>query len=342
MLLLLPVLSLACLWATITFYAEENIRVPVGLVDLDRSAFSALIAERMAEKNDSVRLFPVEEALLRDLIRNGTLEAAIIIEEGFSSKISAGDADGLITLVCSPFGISRGLLTELLTAQVSRLYFASASASAALREQQPRIVGEDERTAFWTEAFQYADSFWEPEPLMSVQFEVLSTEVLSAGNSGTQRTDTGIINPDDNINANNKNANTIMSAPPNALALVNTLLQKALRAAFFSYVLLCILFCFGTVITERENGLLLRIRSCGIPVRQWLLLSAMVPYLLFALPAAVLYAVLLSPGSSLLPLFSLLLFSVPGVLIAYRVKNSSAWRTSAALLVLAHFLISLL
>ena len=312
MLLLLPILCLACLWATVTFYAEENIRIPVGLVDLDRSSFSALIVGRMAEKNDSVMLIPVKEARLRDLIRNGTLEAAIIIEEGFSSSITAGDPDGLITLVCSPFGISRGLLTELLTAQVSRLYFASASASAALREQQPRIVREDERTAFWSEAFQYADSFWEPEPLMSVQF--------------------------DNIT----NADKVMSAPSNALTLVNTLLQKALRAAFFSYVMLCILSCFGTVITERENGLLLRIRSCGIPVWQWLLLTAMVPYLLFALPAAVLYAVLLSPGSSFLPLISLLLFSVPGVLIAYQAKSSSAWRSSAALLVLAHFLIFLL
>ena len=314
MLLLLPLFSLFCLWAMLTFYAEGTMQIPVGIVDLDQTRFSELVINRL-EESASIKMIPVNEAAVRNSVQNGTLEAAIVIPDGFSARISESSPEALITLISPTSGVSSSLITELLTAQVARLYFAGDAATMMVKEHSPQPVNDTERALLWEEAFLFADSFWEPDPLMSITFTSLSIDMASASNEST--------------------------ALPNVQSLVNSLLLTLISALFFTYVVFCILACAGTVITERENGILLRIKSCNIPIWQWLALTTMVPFLLFGLPSAVLFSLLLVPGTLISSLFFLLLFSVLGVCAAYRVKTPSTWRTLSLILVAVCFFLFL-
>ena len=350
-LLLLPVVALLCLWAALTFYAEGDLQIPVGVVDLDQSEFSVDMIRRMAE-NKSVRLIPTEENTGRELLRNGTLEAVFIISDGFSERISDGNPDALITLVSPPSSISGNLVTELLTAQVSRLYFAGDAASTAQKErralnnekdeedknQSLPSPGSNEQTDFWNEAFQYANSFWEPTPLMSIHFEVLS------GYDDSSIADNNALETKNHADGAKEKIifkNSLDNGTDDAVGLMNFLLLKSLSAAFFTYVVFCILSCSGTIITERDSGITTRILACRISIRTWLSITAMVPFILFGLPAAVLYAVLLAPESFLTTLFTLLFFSVFGVALAYRVKSPLTWRIINLILISACFLLFL-
>jgi ABC-type Na+ efflux pump permease subunit len=288
MLLLLPFFAIGCVWATTVFYLEGGKQIPVGLLDLDQTPFSRSVSERFS-RNVSVDVRALDGATVQDasaFVRNGALEAVVVIRPGFAEKLRRAAPEGLLEIVSAPSSIARGLVTELFVAQVARIYFncdaAAAAVAEAVRTRADPPFTEAQKESLWAEAYATADAYWEPQPLMTIQYERWINETaVPPAKAGEDSAAPAPAPP--------------ASAAENTRNLLNGLIVRGIGILFFLYAAFCLMIVSGSVIRERENGILLRLQSGVSGTRAWMLASALVPFALYGVPCAILYPILFQP-----------------------------------------------
>jgi len=330
----LPAIAAAGAWALLTFYLEGGADIPVGVLDYDGTEFSGLAVARFSENATiGVREFVTVGfepggdplAAVKDdaayieatrLVRVGALEAAIVIMPGFSNAIYGGAPEGVFHVVSPPSGIGRGLAAELFAAQVSRLFFNCDSANrvvkdaeAAAKSAQAPPLTEREKKDLFEEAFRYCDSYWEPEPLMSIEYtryEAAQTPggapvlaALAGGAGGWQ----------------------------GMREMLNDLIARGVYAVFIAYAVFCVINATGVMIAERADGVLTRIRACGLGAFNWVAASAAAPFILYGIPCAILLSVLTNDrDSAVFAFWALLCASAAGALAAFSIKKPGVYK----------------
>ncbi len=145
--------------------------IPVAVADQDKSDFSRLVIERLAAK-EGLKVISSDEASARNMVQNYAAEAAFIIKKGFEAGILAGNADSSITIVKSPQSLAYGLIQDTLAGEVARISANTSAANWVSREFReyglsiPGMSGD-----IWDSAWKYADSLWEPEPLLRLEYK---------------------------------------------------------------------------------------------------------------------------------------------------------------------------
>ena len=262
------------------------------------------------------------------LVQTGALECVVIVSPGFSDKIKGGVPEGLFSVICHPSGVTRGLVAELFAAQVSRIYFNCDSANRVVREsvlaarqaRKPALT-EREKAEIYEMAFGYYDSYWEPEPLMTVNYVR-----YDAANAATAQTDgalgadaaspagaaqtsgaqgAGAIRSTDaaQTSAAQSMASARRTATGSAIPgsdggwldlrdMLNDLLSRAVFAIFFTYAAFCIVNAAGAMTAEREDGVLTRMKAHGFGAAAWIAVSAAAPFILYGIPCSALIAYL--------------------------------------------------
>ncbi|OIJ22322.1 hypothetical protein BKP45_06695 [Anaerobacillus alkalidiazotrophicus] len=147
--------------------------IPIVVVDKDQSNYSQLVIERVAEHPIvSVERSDEEEAIR--LLQTQKVEAVFIFNEGFMEKLHQADRKQLLEMLHTPSSLVAGLLTEVFTSEVNRLASNSQAAHYVSRkyEELGLIEIEEKRheTSLWQESWEHTDSYWEPEPLMSIRY----------------------------------------------------------------------------------------------------------------------------------------------------------------------------
>ncbi len=197
-LFILPPLLLLVLGQVLQEAADPR-NVPVVAVDLDRSDYSHTVLRRL-EENPVLELHLLERndseavAEAKRMVVNGRKEAAYIIHSGFMDDIIAGEFEKIITVVDSPASLLTELLSETIAGEVIRLT-ANVSAADTVIESlaafseyieinrnsdilsgssnppSPPGLSEDDiwASAIWSNAWRYADSHWEPRPIVQLQ-----------------------------------------------------------------------------------------------------------------------------------------------------------------------------
>lgn len=208
--------------------------LPVAVVDQDRSEYSRLLVERLQARAILRVTLPAEAEAIR-LVQTRRLEAALIIEPGLQEALLAGQSEGRIRVVKSPASMAAELVGEYLASEVVRLQANTLAAQQVVAAYEARGQGRD---GLWQEAWAYADSFWEPEPLMQIEYrEMQAGQPLS-------------------------------SLEPPSIPLT-------LYGLLASLVLFNALLTAGSLIDERRSGVLLRLRTTHIGPGRYLAGSAL-------------------------------------------------------------------
>ncbi len=182
LLLLFPFVFVFILNATQSFQKQPII--PVAVADEDRSDYSKLVIDRFATK-EGIRVLRVGRDEAYRLTENYKVEAAFVIKEGFKDAIMNEDTDKTVEMLKNPGSLSYGILGEMLGSEVMRL---SANTGAANKtEQLYQLYGLTPPTSgsLWERVWNYADSQWEPKPLMTIDYKEMSGNDVQAVNRVT-------------------------------------------------------------------------------------------------------------------------------------------------------------
>ena len=364
LLTVLPALAAAGAWALLTFYLEGGASIPVGILDYDKTEFSKAAIARFSQKSTvGIREMDTEDFLYEQimiaetsdsdsentddnapatgaafeniarLIQTGAFEAIIVINPGFSGKITESNPEDTFFVISYPSGVARGIVAELFAAQVSRLYFNSDSANRVVRDaitaaraaRLPRLT-EAEQKEIYDRAFAECDAYWEPEPLMTIDYERYeikpgnATVVSGAVADGTTAS----------AAARNRTAAVLPGAEggwQDMRDMLNDLIARAIFAIFFTYAAFCVVNSTGVMLAERADGVLTRMQVQGFGSGAWIAISAAAPFLLYGVPCAALLAYLTKNSMSALFAFAALAcVSTFGALAAYIIKKPGGYK----------------
>ena len=331
MLIAMPFAALACIWAMLAFYVGGGKRIPVGVLDLDGGVFARAACERFS-LSESIEARPIEGAwpalagareAAEGLIAEGAIEAAVIVLPGFTENLRHSRPEGVVEIIPAQPGLTRGLVKELFSAQISRIYFASDAASKAsgqgIGKGDPPLpslkeggiggnheVPLEERAdasdaskavsaheaeasdALWEEAFAWAEGYWEPEPLMTIEYGAPPPhgEAVKAA-AARDAKDAG---------------QPASAAPRSARDILNALAASAIAVAFFAYAAACQFAASASLVSDRASGMLARLKSISGSSSAWFMASAAVPLVFYGVPSACLLLLLFGGGADALGL----------------------------------------
>ncbi|HWJ02703.1 MAG TPA: ABC transporter permease, partial [Verrucomicrobiae bacterium] len=168
-LLIIPLLF-TLLAGSVQKYEKTN-RIPVVLVDQDQSEYSKLLVARFS-RAEGVDVILLDEPKAKAKVENFAAEAAFVIKPGFKEAILREQVDGTIKMLKSPNSLAAGIIEEMLAGEIMRLVSNAASANWVEREySQYDLHMEKQPEDLWKGTWQYADSLWEPKPLMVLEYE---------------------------------------------------------------------------------------------------------------------------------------------------------------------------
>lgn len=203
-------------------YEKLNI-IPVAAVDEDNSDYSGTVIDRLSKK-EGLLVIPADKTEALRMIKSNKVEAVFVIKDGFKEKLSKGENKGIIDIVKSPSSFSANFIGEIIAGEVMRLSSAHMAADWILK--QYKSLNKQADAGLTNEVMRYADSQWEPEPLMTIKYYELE------GNS---------MQDVPNIQ--------IPSAKASSIGII------------VAFIMFYILFSSGWLIEERRNGTLKRLAA---------------------------------------------------------------------------------
>lgn len=170
------------------FFYEETVeegKIPIGLLDLNQTDYSARIVERLLT-HDSIRVVLLEESALKQKVVTNQVDTAVVITSDFKAKLENGETKQLIEVFHSNTSLATPIVKEVLAAEVMRLLSNKAAAdrvidriekygltaNPAVEEQNKssnRGNGHSSLEEMWLAAWEYTDAQWEPIPLMTIK-----------------------------------------------------------------------------------------------------------------------------------------------------------------------------
>ncbi|GGD16088.1 ABC transporter permease [Pontibacillus salipaludis] len=150
--------------------AAEETAVPVAIVDEDESSYSTTVVRRVREA-ERLHVLSMSSPEAVESVQKGQVEAAFIIKKGFQDTLQNGEVEETITWVRSNESTLDVFAKEAIGAELMRI---SLNAKAGNTLEQSSSVS-------FEKGFQYADQFWEPEPLFQMDFKKGSSEDVAQG-----------------------------------------------------------------------------------------------------------------------------------------------------------------
>lgn len=161
---------------------EEDLRMPVGVVDLDQTALSETLVE-LVDASAVIRPVideEVDEQELRDLVEKGDLAGAVIIPSGFETRLTDQELPTMV-LVVEENALSANITVEnaVMTAY-NRLYSAALAAGFSQEAylENGSFVSAAEQQDYFAAAIEMALEAWQSPPVQakSTQAHTESTD----------------------------------------------------------------------------------------------------------------------------------------------------------------------
>ena len=178
-LLLISMIVIPLLIMVVSGYAlqyEKLDVVTVAAVDEDGTEYSALLLDRLAVK-EGIELHRVSREEGLKMLESSKVEQVFAIKDGFEASVKDGQENGLIDLLSSPASYSSGFAREIIAGEVIRLLMIHRAANDVVKQYDE--LGIKMEGSFRDEVAAYADSLWEPEPLMTIDYKVLKAGIVS-------------------------------------------------------------------------------------------------------------------------------------------------------------------
>lgn len=150
-------------------YEKLNI-IPVAFVDEDQSDYSRTLLERLSAK-EGFQIVTAERDKVLKMLKGNEIEEVFIIKKGFEENIKRGENKQIIDLIKSPSSFAADFASEVVAGEVIR--FVTGSKAADWVEEQYEKLGKQVGEELYNEVREFADSQWEPGPLMTVEYKEL-------------------------------------------------------------------------------------------------------------------------------------------------------------------------
>jgi len=210
----------------VTGYALRNEKagsIKIAVVDKDNTDLSRVLIERLSAK-EGIDLKNVDSEYALDLLKNNEVEEVFIIKRGFKDRIINGENEELIDVLKSPYSFSAEFAGEVVAGEVMRLLSNSVAVNWIADEYRKLGIEVDDNLE--DEILKYAESQWEPEPLMTIRYQEME------GNMAKDM-DRALL-------------------PSSTAASVGVIIV---------FIMFYVLFCSGWLVEERISGTLKRLVS---------------------------------------------------------------------------------
>lgn len=201
-------------------YEKLNI-VPLAVVDEDMSESSELLLERL-EGKEGISMTRTGRERAMEMLEDYEAEQVYIISEGFEESIMRGESEGLIEMYSSPSSYSEGFTREVVAAEALRIIMANTAADNVLKKYEEMGIETD--SGFREEVKAYADTFWEPEPIFTIDYR----EIRGDGTESVEKV-------------------SMPAASASSTGLI------------IAFIMFFMLFSSGWLIEERTNGTIKRL-----------------------------------------------------------------------------------
>lgn len=202
---------------------EKNNTIPVAIVDEDNSDYSETLVTRIEQK-EGLSVAAVSRKTALSLLEGNKIEQVFIIKEGFEQNVIKGESSGLIDLLSSPSSYSADFTAEVIAGEAIRMI--TGNMAAVWVEEQYRKLGRNFDETLRQEVISYNEGFWQPKPLMTIDYRELQGQELKTVDSiampAATATSTGVIT---------------------------------------AFIMFYILFSSGWIVEERTNGTLKRLAA---------------------------------------------------------------------------------
>lgn len=276
-------------------YEKSNL-IPIAFVDEDGSTYSEQLVKRIFDK-EGFKVMKVSKDEAFSLLDGNKVEQVFVIKQGFEERIKNGENKELIDVVASPSSYSAGFTSENVAGEAMRLITGELAADWVEKEYEK--LGIEMENGFRAEILKYNETFWEPDPLLTITYK----ELKGGGINKVTRV-------------------SMPAATATSIGLIT------------AFLMFYILFSSGWLVEERTNGTLARLAAGpGALFQSYmgsvfsLLIAGATQVLLFYCVDKLLFDVELFPGIFSYPLLLVYILAV----ISISLFLSSILKTQAQL-----------
>lgn len=159
-------------WSLTQFFekTQEGLAIPIAIVDQDKSDTSQLVIERL-KGLEEVQVFKMESDEAERKLLQGKVDSIFIITEGFEEQLEQEKREETILVKKSSSSFAYGIVQELLSSEVTRISSNMKAANSVI-DYYRSLKFDFNAEEVWNKAYAHSDSYWDPEPLMGIDYEL--------------------------------------------------------------------------------------------------------------------------------------------------------------------------
>ncbi|MDV2684483.1 ABC transporter permease [Alkalihalophilus lindianensis] len=183
LLFLVPICGVL-LFGTLVEKGQQEIAIPIAVVDEDDQVFSRAVVDHISNQ-ERISAVTTNRDEARDMLLRHEVDTVYVIKKDFEAALKREDRRETIEVWTSPHSLTTGIVNEVIASMVVRL---TSSVNAADRVlvlssllELPLEAGED---VVWQEIFDFSESQWEPEPLLTINYRDGSSDGATSNTTG--------------------------------------------------------------------------------------------------------------------------------------------------------------
>ncbi|WHY87503.1 ABC transporter permease [Neobacillus novalis] len=153
---------------------QKQLEIPIAIIDEDHSDFSRLLVDRISSQA-KLHLYKVSGENAERMLLKNDVDSVFVIKKGFQKRLLTGQREEIIDVWTSPSSIAEGIVREVIASETARLTSDVKAADWVVKVFKNLDIHIDQSKT-WNAAYHYTDSQWEPEPLMTIQYDQLYLE----------------------------------------------------------------------------------------------------------------------------------------------------------------------
>lgn len=178
-------LLLTIIFSTLFQETVKQSAIPIAIVDYDESEFSKLIIKRMKE-HKGIEVMELEETSAIRGLKRGEVDTVFIMKQSFEQQLLLEKREKTVELWTTPLSMATGIVKEVMGSEIIRIT-SNIKAGNWVTEYmgKQKELTHIQQENLWLRAYNYSESQWEPEPLMTIQHETANEQIISRASPKT-------------------------------------------------------------------------------------------------------------------------------------------------------------
>ncbi|MFS0880177.1 ABC transporter permease [Metabacillus niabensis] len=158
------------LFGTLLESQQEDLVIPIAIVDEDGSSLSSSIINRVKEqKRLAIIETTIEEA--DKMLERKEIDSVFVFKKNFQQQLLIEKREEIIEMKIAPSSIAYTIVREVIASEVTRITSSIKAANQVGQIYKQFGMERQEIKEAWNEAFAYSSiEQWEPQPLMTIDY----------------------------------------------------------------------------------------------------------------------------------------------------------------------------